>query len=64
MSENHRASYVALVAALRAEFGPLSLESIWLQMRDHRYNPTSLGTLAQAVHDAHDVRYDAESGGR
>lgn len=55
----HRPSYVALVAALRAEFGQPALEAIWIQMREHRYNTTSLGVLAQAVHDANDVAYDA-----
>lgn len=53
-----RDTYRALVAALRAEFGPLALESIWIQMREHRYDTSSLGVLAQAVHDAHDVMYD------
>jgi hypothetical protein len=57
----HRSTYVALVVALREEFHPLGLESLWLQMRDHRYNPTSLGTLAQAVHDARDIAYDVEA---
>lgn len=53
-----RASYVALVAALREEFTAPALEAVWIQMREHRYNTSSLGTLAQAVHDAWDVTYD------
>jgi hypothetical protein len=61
----HRKTYVALVAALRDEFTPLALESVWIQVRQHRYDVTSLGTLAQAVHDAHDVTFqiDATLGG-
>lgn len=55
----HRPGYVGLVAALRAEFNPMQLEALWIQMREHRYGTSSLGTLAQAVHDAHDVAYDA-----
>lgn len=57
MAEPHRLSYVALVAALRAEFNAPALEAIWIQMREHRYNTTPLGVLAQAVHDAQDVAY-------
>lgn len=59
MSTNHRPSYVALVAALRAEFNDMQQEALWIQLREHRYNTSSLGTLAQAVHDAHDINYDA-----
>lgn len=58
MSANHRPLYVALVAALRAEFNDLQLEALWIGMREHRYNHNSLGVLAQAVHDAHDINYD------
>lgn len=60
MAESHRPSYVALVAALRNEFNDLERQSLWIQMREHRYSLTSLGTLAQAVHDAQDCRYDAD----
>lgn len=63
MSDNHRSSYRRLVAAMRAEFNDLALEALWIQMRKHRYCIDSLGTLAQAVHDAHDLRYDAGEGG-
>jgi len=62
MTEQHRRTYLALVAAMRAEFQPTSLEALWIQMRGHRYNTTSLGVLAQAVHDAHDLTYDAGTG--
>lgn len=55
----HRPSYVALVCALRAEFDPMALEALWIQMRQHRDDRSSLGVLAQAVHDAQDVTYDA-----
>jgi hypothetical protein len=59
VSSNHRRSYVALVAALREEFNDRSsLEALWIQMRQHRYDISSLGVLAQAVHDAHDPVYD------
>jgi len=58
MSSNHRPSYVALVAALREEFNDLQLESLWIQVRGNRYDVSSLGVLAQAVHDAHDPVYD------
>ncbi|WP_346536985.1 hypothetical protein [Micromonospora sp. DPT] len=58
MTEQHRPDYIALVAALRAEFLPTSLDALWIQMRGHRYNTTSLGVLAQAVHDARDLTYD------
>lgn len=61
MAEPHRPSYVALVAALRAEFNDIQKASLWIQMREHRYDPSSLGTLAQAVHDAQDVAYDTET---
>jgi hypothetical protein len=56
---HQRPSYVALVAALRAEFGFPQRASLWIQMREHRYDTSSLGVLAQAVHDAQDVAYDA-----
>jgi len=59
MSTNHRKSYRALVAALRAEFGPTARDAIWIGLlRDHRYDVTSIGTLAQAVHDARDDAYE------
>lgn len=61
MSTNHRPSYVALVAALRAEFNDLQLEATNIQMLPHRYDSSSLGTLAQAVHDAHDIAYDTDT---
>lgn len=56
---NHRPTYVALIAALRNEFSDLQRESLWIQMRAHRYATSSLGVLAQAVHDAQDVAYDS-----
>ncbi|WP_433731083.1 hypothetical protein ACQP2Y_21775 [Actinoplanes sp. CA-051413] len=58
MSANHRPSYVALVAALREEFNDLQLEALTIGIREYRYNHNSLGVLAQAVHDAHDINYD------
>lgn len=61
MADQHRATYRALVAALREEFQAPALEAIWIQVRDHRYNPTSFGVLVQAVHDARDVAYDCGS---
>lgn len=57
-SENHRFSYVVLVGALRSEFNPTALEALWIQMREHRYDTSSLGVLAQAIHDAQDITYD------
>lgn len=57
--DGHRPAYVALVCALRAEFEPAALEALWIQLRQHRDNRSSLGLLAQAVHDAQDVTYDA-----
>lgn len=61
MSGNHRSTYVALVAALRAEFDATQRRAIWIQMREHRYDLSSLGTLAQAAHDADDLAYDASN---
>ena len=61
MSEIHRASYRALVAALRDEFSATALEVIWGLMRPERYNVTSVGTLVQAVHEARDPAYDTEA---
>lgn len=55
--EPHRQSYVALVAALRAEFEPTALAALWTVMRQHRYDISSAGALAQAVHDANDTAY-------
>ncbi|MEU8329837.1 hypothetical protein [Micromonospora sp. NPDC048839] len=60
MTAKHRPSYVALVAALRAEFNDMALEAIWIQTREHRRNLSSLGTLAQAIDDARDVTYDCQ----
>ena len=60
MSEIRRPTYVALVAALRDEFNPMQLEALGIAMREHRYNIGSLGVLAQAIHDAHDITYDTE----
>jgi hypothetical protein len=37
MPENHRPSYVALVAALRGEFNDLSPEAIKIQISAYRY---------------------------
>jgi hypothetical protein len=59
MAETHRPSYVALVAALRAEFDAAGLAAMDIELRPHRYSPTSLGTLVQAVRDAGSVTYDA-----
>lgn len=59
MSTNHRPSYVALVAALRAEFNDTQLEVLRIKMRPYRYETNSISTLFQAVHDAGDVNYDA-----
>lgn len=59
MAENHRSSYVALVAALRAEFSGTALEALKIQLASHRYDIGSLGALTQAVHDAQDITYDA-----
>ena len=64
MSSNHRSTYVALVAALRAEFNDMQREALWIQMREHRYDTSSLGVLAQAVHDAQDLAYDTEGAAR
>jgi hypothetical protein len=61
MSLDHRSSYVALVAALRVEFNDLQLEALSIGTREYRYNHNSLGVLAQAVHDAHDINYDTTS---
>jgi hypothetical protein len=58
MPDNHRPSYVALVAALRAEFNFLSLEAIKIQLSDYRYSAGSIGVLTQAVIDAYDIAYD------
>lgn len=55
-------SYVALVAALRGEFGLGALAAMNLQLRPHRGNPTSLGVLVDAVRDAGDVGFDSEPG--
>lgn len=52
MTENHRASYVALVAALRSEFAPTALGALRIQLEEHRYDTGSVGVLAQAVRDA------------
>lgn len=57
---DHRITYVALVAAMRNEFNDLQRAALWIQMREHRYATSSLSTLAQAVHDAQDIRYDAD----
>jgi len=57
MSANHRPSYVALVAALRNEFNDMQRAALWIQMRQYRYDVSSLSTLAQAVHDAQDINY-------
>ncbi|GLW32248.1 hypothetical protein [Actinoplanes regularis] len=54
-----RPTYIALVAALRNEFNDLQRDSLWIQMRKHRYDVSSLGVLAQAVHDSHDVAFEA-----
>lgn len=58
MPENHRRSYVALVAALRGEFNELSLEAIKIEISNYRYNGGSISVLAQAVIDACDISYD------
>jgi hypothetical protein len=58
MSTNHRESYRALVAALRAEFGPTAREVLWIELRQYRYDLSSLGALAHAVHDARDDAYE------
>lgn len=55
--ENHRKTYTALVAALRAEFDHGALSDLWAHMSEHRYNVGWLGVLAQAVHDAQDPAY-------
>jgi septal ring factor EnvC (AmiA/AmiB activator) len=60
MSDRIRPSYVALVAALRAEFNAAGLEAMRIQLQPHRYNPTSLGVLVQAVRDAVDVTFAAD----
>lgn len=59
MSENHRQTYRALVAALRAEFSPLQIEVLKIQLDAHRYDNGAAGALRQAVSDAWDVVYDA-----
>lgn len=56
-----RASHVGLVAALRDEFGPAALEAMRIQLLSHRHNPSSLGTLVQAVHDAADVTFVSDT---
>jgi hypothetical protein len=58
MPNNHQPSYVALVAALRAEFNDLSLEAIKIRLSGYRYTAGSIGVLAQAVIDACDIAYD------
>jgi rubrerythrin len=58
VSSRHRPSYVALVAALRAEFSALQLEAMKIQLRGYRYYLGSMNALFQAVHDAQDVAYD------
>jgi hypothetical protein len=64
MTADQRPSFVALAAALRTEFNDLQLEALWIQMREHRYDLTSLGTLAQAVHNAHDIAYRTSQPGQ
>jgi hypothetical protein len=59
--DNHRTSYVGLVAALREEFSDLQREALWIQMREHRYDTSSFGVLAQAVHDAQDLAYEIKT---
>lgn len=59
MSDNHRRSYVTLVAALRGEFSPIQLEALKIQLDGERYDLGSIGVLRQAVSDAGDVVYDA-----
>jgi septal ring factor EnvC (AmiA/AmiB activator) len=54
-----RATYVELVAALRAEFGPGALEATRIQLLPHQRNRTSLSILVQAVIDAVDVTFIA-----
>ncbi len=56
---SHSPSYVALVAALRSEFNALGLEALRIELGGHRYDRSSLGTLAQAVIDAGDINFDA-----
>lgn len=56
-THGRRRTYVALVQALRAEFTPTERGVIWLWMREHRYNTSSFGALAQACHDADDRAY-------
>ena len=58
MTANHRLTYVALVAALRAEFNELQLEALKVRLVGWRYNVDAAGALWQAIHDAHDINYD------
>jgi len=59
MSGQHRDSYRVLVAALREEFTPVGLAVLWGRLRTDRYDITSIGVLARAIHDARDPAYDA-----
>jgi hypothetical protein len=59
VSDKHRRSYRALVAALRAEFTPIQVEALKIQLDANRYDTGAIGVLRQAVSDAWDVVYDA-----
>ena len=59
MSDNHRHTYRALVAALRAEFSPIQIESLNIQLDQKLYEIGAVGVLRQALSDAWDVAYDA-----
>jgi hypothetical protein len=59
--EPPRLTYIALVAALRAEFHPMQLAALNADLRHKLHGGGTIGIYAQAVHDAADPGYDVDA---